>query len=399
MLKRRHEEFGGRAYASAERPSRARMPSAPASSRRSVGSASAASRSLSPYATGMSDRSRPGSGRSSVGEFARAASLAWLARNGCILLLAWHCVLLLLCCCSRAKRRSLVLMQCVIRAVSDSSSRATSRRPRSTRSAPSGEAPRFDPTEYVRAQRAKAAAAARRSRSTIPPASSRPAGPAAVPPRVPLGTRQRSSSAGPQPRVARQTVASPLHERRPTSLSRERAPHIVRPSRSVSGPRHGSSSRERSTSRASKASGVSREHARHNAWAPEPTEGQHGLHDGRDTVRAASPGRALQQVKEKLAAYKLSTGVGTGDDTAWANGHKDLVANERERAPAHRPEWQPPRERDRPLESRRGAGDGSDRRRHKAYDDASTDIADIDNRLQALQDFLRTAKASSAQPS
>lgn len=114
------------------------------------------------------------------------------------------------------------------------------------------------------------------------------------------------------------------------------------------------------------------------------------MSSGAGDGRSESPGQALQQVKSKLAEYKRSHAfpnkaaqrgkpewvdpvAGQGGDPGWSAKSENRSPN-----------------RVKPAVPSAAAAKAAT----SAYGDASDEIADIDTRLQALQDFLRDAKAA-----
>lgn len=81
--------------------------------------------------------------------------------------------------------------------------------------------------------------------------------------------------------------------------------------------------------------------------------------------RSASPGRALQEVRQRLHQYAAASQPAGGAGSRPGAGDAAPAAPQRPRVPP--------------------TGDN--------YADASAEIADIDGRLQSLQAFLRSAKA------
>ena len=255
------------------------------------------------------------------------------------------------------------------RAASDATSRGGT--PRRGRSQPPSRPtsapprpPRFDPTAYVRDRRAREAASVERARrATFSPASSRP-GSAHSSPRAPPRSRSAGSACREQGARQRARSSSESSARGPLSVRTAQGTHAESPARRGAG---------------SPAAPRQRDYARR-PWggASRDASARRRLSSGAEPdSRAASPGRALQQVKTKISEYKRRT----------------------EAAAAYAP---PRSESD---ASRRGSEAGADDTRigavgarsggggHEGYQDASEEIADIDTRLQALQDFLRSAKA------
>lgn len=90
--------------------------------------------------------------------------------------------------------------------------------------------------------------------------------------------------------------------------------------------------------------------------------------------RAASPGRALLEVQQRLQQYAGKQSVGDG----WGGGGAGAIQAS--------PSWREAQAQQRPRVPATG----------DTYADASAEIADIDGRLQSLQNFLRAAKAGQA---
>jgi hypothetical protein len=110
-----------------------------------------------------------------------------------------------------------------------------------------------------------------------------------------------------------------------------------------------------------------------------------------DNGRGESPGRALQVVKEKISEYHR-TNASTAGKLAGRQQQHQQARKQPLPEPASKQDMVPD------LQSGQHHGgdfcSGAREDRDRVYDDASDDIADIDQRLQALQDFLRSAKAA-----
>lgn len=96
-----------------------------------------------------------------------------------------------------------------------------------------------------------------------------------------------------------------------------------------------------------------------------------------------SPGRALLEVKEKLKNYRRQD---DGGSVGAGSLSSDVRGDAREGGRPHPEERQP---------TSKGRFDDSTRQVHKS--DTNVEIAEIDSRLQALQEFLKSAKQSSSQ--
>jgi hypothetical protein len=114
---------------------------------------------------------------------------------------------------------------------------------------------------------------------------------------------------------------------------------------------------------------------------------QHRLYDlaGREGARAASPGRALQGVRDKLHAF-----LGGGQQQQQAAGSGDGGGDRLRQfwAPASAPEQQ--------QVGGSAVSAGAALPASQVFEDAGSELADIDARLAGLQEFLRRAKAGAA---
>jgi len=204
-------------------------------------------------------------------------------------------------------------------------------------SAPTG---RFDPTAYIEEQKARREESARR-RGMTPPASGRS---------TPTGSRPGSA------RGAR--GASPAGSRQSS--------------------RRGSA-------------------AASPAWSEDEREVAHVTRAraaAHASPRAGSPGRALQDVKQRLTQYqnvragqqqqgaRPASKVGPGKQRTGSSASSPSRRPAKSKAPGAYSESE--------GEEYAGRGQGHS----EAYNDASSEIADIDSRLHALQSFLRQAKAA-----
>jgi hypothetical protein len=121
--------------------------------------------------------------------------------------------------------------------------------------------------------------------------------------------------------------------------------------------------------------------------------------------RAASPGRALEQVKAKLSEYKRRT-----EEATWLERSSASWESKAARVCGHTDDWavsvmpQATEEGTSSadivaadiLKGNGGSAVAAERKGGDELGDTSDEIADIDSRLQALQDFLRSAKARAA---
>lgn len=218
---------------------------------------------------------------------------------------------------------------------------------------------RFDPTEYVRQRREREREAAarledlRRQARLPSPGGSRPSSCPGSLPRSRPGSLPSSRDATPQ----RSRVPS-----RDSCADRAR---VVGSSSGRSGARQGGWQRgelARSTQRLRA------------AVATTQPAGNSGL--SFKDQRSMSPGRALQEVKDRLQSYAAKGGAG-GSSGLIPAAPPALSANGTEQQQQ--------------VVGRLAAASGGD-----AYADASAEIQDIDARLQSLQNFLRVAKGGSA---
>eukprot|EP00899_Mesostigma_viride_P014638 jgi/Mesvir1/23175/Mv22647-RA.1 len=289
-----------------------------------------------------------------------------------------------------------------VRRSSAGSSREPSRgsSPTSSRPSSAGLGARFDPTAYVRArERQRQATDKNRSRSPspaegrrMPPNSTSPRGP--IRPPSPTGgapPRRRSSmdQRGPSyasggsggERSRRTSSGSESYGNRPVSAGATRSggrasmDKGVGTRRPVSGRVAAGSSEEHEGSRQPR---VRSAHARSGsrgskgAWSSDD-EGGPPMGGSRSRgPESASPGKVLAQVKERLSQYSEPRG-GEGDMRHGGG------SSGREVVPLQEP----------------SSGNGGSKAASKAaaYEDASSEIADIDSRLHALQNFLRQAKS------
>lgn len=108
-------------------------------------------------------------------------------------------------------------------------------------------------------------------------------------------------------------------------------------------------------------------------------------HAGRDSTGCASPGRALQGVKDKLEAYyaKQATQAQVQQQARPAPGA--VIARAASLAALIKPAVAVTSL----APAQATLSEGSD-----VFRDASSEIADIDERLHALQSFLKAAKSS-----
>ncbi|KAG2447714.1 hypothetical protein HYH02_007174 [Chlamydomonas schloesseri] len=253
---------------------------------------------------------------------------------------------------------------------SNSRGRATSSAERSRpNSAPVvGPRPRFDPTEYVRQRKEREAAAigGRRSNAPTPPRSA--------------GTSRASSVVGSRPASAERLppirTASPTNSR-PSSTERYRPGSGGPPGRTSAGGSRGAADRAGARgpdpyaprSRGASPSG------RNTAWGEPGASGGSGSGWSKfpgggagggqrissNSPRSMSPGRALAEVKQKLSTFVAGRGGSLqGDDASSAHGEHMSQSS-----------------------------------KSQVFEDATAEIADIDSRLHALQNFLRMAKSSS----
>eukprot|EP00892_Ulva_mutabilis_P001572 jgi/Ulvmu1/11415/UM075_0077.1 len=264
-------------------------------------------------------------------------------------------------------------------AASDTSRASTSSRPRSTvsRAASAPALPgRFDPTAYVRQKRAKEAMGSASARATFSPSSANP--------RTSSRGRARANYS---PRPARSdghrsvTVSPAAHRTRSTAAARPPS------GRSGGGP----DCRERprpSGSPSQEVGRLSAERQRERAWgrgstpeAPRRTSAERGRRptpkrrpqwDSR--TASVSPGRALLQVKEKIAQYRSQ---GRGADGCGSEGGGGISTLDDGSI----------------IEPGAGCGHEPD----DTQEEATAEIQEIDSRLQALQEFLRSARAANGQ--
>ncbi|KAL4457977.1 hypothetical protein ABPG75_012842 [Micractinium tetrahymenae] len=227
-------------------------------------------------------------------------------------------------------------------------------RPGSRPSSRPSSAGRFDPTEYIKAKRDREREAARRLDDMRRSARMQSPG----------GSRGGSLAGSRPPSIPSSRHSTPQRSRVPSrDPSADRAWRAAECSR----PAPGSDPRDRgaavrSTERLRAAVSTTPRAAGPRAIPPREQ-------------RATSPGRALLEVRERLQQYSQkppggSGGAGRAGGAAaggWASPGPAAVAGpgQRARVPA--------------------TGDH--------YADASAEIADIDSRLQSLQNFLRSAKA------
>ncbi|KAK3259589.1 Centrosomal protein CCDC61, partial [Cymbomonas tetramitiformis] len=204
---------------------------------------------------------------------------------------------------------------------------------------------RFDPTAYVqqRKERIAASQANGRPRSAASSGRNTPTSGRASPvsSRGPSPARERPGAGGDRRSSATSRTTRPARQR-PTSTRTDEDREIERVAKQMLGNRPG----HRQAPRDGVKEGAREPRQRGSQQLPE------------------SPGRALQDVKAKLAEY-----ANTGGDVAASRDPKKTAdprfqAEQKAKAPAA------------------GAN----------YDDASAEIADIDSRLHALQNFLAAAK-------
>ena len=267
-------------------------------------------------------------------------------------------------------------------AASDTSSRATARSRGSLNSRAASappRPPRFDPTEYVRQRRAREAAASERSHRTFSPSSVRPAS------RTRSAAAEQSYDSDHSHCSSRDNrcTASDGGTPRLRSAERSRQREQARTAAAAA-----AQSRSRSTTRqprndsprAQHHSGASGHDARAvSTAARQQSASVHSRASAKPASRAESPGQALQQVKEKLSEYKRSTA--SADRLSHASG-------------AQSPYQSGQHDHSKPGAVTHAATASPKRSAYaaKVYGDADSEIADIDTRLQALQDFLRNAK-------
>ncbi|KAK9825530.1 hypothetical protein WJX74_004345 [Apatococcus lobatus] len=274
---------------------------------------------------------------------------------------------------------------------------------------------RFDPTQYVREQQER-----QRGRSPSPAASRLPSYPSSV------GTspaRSRASSIGRsrreqgpgQPRPASRSPVPPRPMRPHTSV-----PQASREDLSARSPQ-ARKSLQPSSARID--THTSREgHPRHAAqqqWSHHhPPDDLHRIPAG--LARATSPGRALTDVKARLAHYaqrqqpsaksRPSSPLPQQRSSQTREG-KRLMPQQHRRSPDSRLPVQghrspkhnsPPRQPDLvriPAGSHGQPAAGLFRSiKAEVFDTSRTEMADIDSRLHALQNFLRAAKSGVAPP-
>jgi hypothetical protein len=135
--------------------------------------------------------------------------------------------------------------------------------------------------------------------------------------------------------------------------------------------------------------------------------------------RAASPGRALEQVKAKLSEYKRRTeeAAALEQSTCWGSkgarscahtdrGSDDWTVSVMPHATAAPLSDSTAPHGDSPAVANASVSRGAEGMAHEGSmvqdhgedenRETTDEIADIDSRLQALQDFLRSAKARAA---
>jgi hypothetical protein len=114
-----------------------------------------------------------------------------------------------------------------------------------------------------------------------------------------------------------------------------------------------------------------------------------------------SPGRALLKVKEKLKNYRRQDGGGSSIGAGSLSSDPRVEARGSYTAHGEQPVSKGVRMHSEPNENgargQDGYGRGADSTRELHKSDTNVEIAEIDSRLQALQEFLKSAKQSSGQ--
>lgn len=273
-------------------------------------------------------------------------------------------------------------------------------RPSSAPSARSG--PRFDPTEYVRAKRERDRMLLERARSS--PGSSRNLTPqrsaASTPPRAysPVSSRPHSAERGVGAYGVRGGAGggysptsrggySPSSSRPTSGLDRGTA---ARPDRVRGGAGMTSSPyadplvlpRSRAGSPSSGGTGARRPAwgSGMEAWSKFPEPGGRPKSRPESAEHSTSPGRALQEVKNRLSSYMTSRSSAESQPSNLPPIHQPALGPGSGSSAAATAESQRSQQQRAPPP--------------KVFDDATTEIADIDTRLHALQNFLKMAKSS-----
>uniref|UniRef100_A0A061QVB8 Coiled-coil domain-containing protein 61 n=1 Tax=Tetraselmis sp. GSL018 TaxID=582737 RepID=A0A061QVB8_9CHLO len=251
---------------------------------------------------------------------------------------------------------------------------ASGRRPTSAGSARAGSRPssagragRFDPTAYVQQQKERMRQRqADRGRQTFSPAGSRQSSGRSTP------TRERSFDSGNR---SRQGSRSNSVERRGRgSGSHDAASGRRTPDSEHRRPR-GEGARPRPEQRAPGAK----------SEAQPARRGQHGaVRASAAQRRADSPGAALEDVKERLSQY-ASNSNGARETPPQTQAYGGYGASQTDR-------------RDAAEGDEAGGSEAAARpQAHGEFDEATDEIASIDQRLHALQNFLKAAKQGGAQ--